>query len=244
MSRINFRDKFVPDIDNLKKIHKLHLYNIPFENLDIHYGKKIILDKNHLSGKILHSGRGGYCYELNGLFYFLLKELGYNVKMHSARVNDGKGGWGKEFDHLVLSVELDGLWLADVGFGDNFIEPIRVFERSIQRDRNGSYLINEYDDNYLKLSRSSDKESFTDEYIFTLTERNWKDFENMNVYHQTSPESHFTRNKVCSIAGDSGRITLTDNKLIFTKEGKKEISDVRDEDEFKVNLKKYFGITL
>lgn len=225
-------------------LHKQHLFNIPFENLDIHYGKKIILDKNKLFDKIILNGRGGYCYELNGLFYFLLKELGFNVKMHSARVNNGKQAWGKEFDHLVLTVDMEDLWLVDVGFGDNFIEPLRVFDRNIQHDSNGRYVINEYQENFLKLSGSSDNGSFSDGYIFTLKERKWKDFESMNEYHQTSPESHFTQKKVCSIPVDSGRITLTDKKLIISKNGKKKISEVPDEADFIKKLKKYFGITI
>ena len=164
--------------------------------------------------------------------------------MHSARVNDGKGGWGKEFDHLVLSVELDDSWLVDVGFGDNFIEPLKLIENIPQTDTAGWFKISKHDSKYLKLSRSANNKNYSAEYIFSLKARKWKDFEKMNIYHQTSPQSHFTRNKLCSIALNNGRITLTDNKLIFTKNGRRKITEIQNEADFKNKLFRYLKIKL
>jgi len=233
-----------PNLDNLKLIHKYHLYHIPFENLSIHSNNEIILDQYELQKKILDSNRGGYCYELNGMFYLLLKELGYNVKIISARVNNGKGGWGEEFDHLAMIVELDELWLTDVGFGDNFIEPIRFEPGLVQKNLNGFYKIEKHDDQYFKLMKSLDGKDYSDEYIFTLKERTWNEFEAMNKYHQTSPDSHFTKKKVCTIAKENGRLTMTNDKLIFTEGDKKETVEIKDENEFNEKLFEYFGIKI
>ncbi len=87
LERINYKGSTSPNLANLKTIHRNHLYSIPFENLDIHNKKKIVLDPNSVEQKILNSFRGGYCYELNGLFNYFLKELGYNTKMVSAKNN-------------------------------------------------------------------------------------------------------------------------------------------------------------
>jgi len=228
----------------LRKLHKKHLLNIPFENLDIHYGKKIILNKNLLFEKIIISGRGGYCYELNGLFYFLLKAIGFKVKMLSARVSNAKENWGKEYDHLVLLVDLGDLWLADVGFGECFLLPLKISKRTVQKDVNGFYLISNYGKDILKLSRSGNNINFSDEYIFSLKKRRWNEFENMNVYHQTSPESNFTRKKLCTIAVKNGRITLTDKNLIITTNGKRKIKAVKNEIDFKSKLSEYFSINI
>ena len=96
---------------------KNHLLNIPFENLDIHYGKTIILDPLRLQQKNPAYSKGGdFCYELNGLFYHLLWQLGFDVQMISARVNDGQGNYGPPFDHMALVVRLEEPWLIDVGF--------------------------------------------------------------------------------------------------------------------------------
>ncbi len=243
LKKIKYTGSINPDLDTLKALHKSHLYNIPFENLDIHSNRKILLDHIYLSDKMLNSSRGGYCYELNGMFYILLKELGFKVKMISARVyNDNQ--WSKEFDHLVIIVELDKLWLADVGFGDCFIEPIKIQPDIIQKDLNGFYKIGKHDEEYLKLMKSVDGVEFTNEYIFTLNERTWNEFENMNCYHQTSPLSHFTQKKVCSIATEDGRITLSNDKLTITQDGNKQITEIKDEKEFDEMLFKYFGMKL
>ena len=95
LARINFTGIPRPTLEIFTDVHRLHLYNIPFENLDIHRNTEIVLNRDILSNKILSMGRGGYCYELNGLFYFLLKEIGFNVVMLSARVRSGKNKWGE-----------------------------------------------------------------------------------------------------------------------------------------------------
>ena len=242
LKRINLEEPVGIDLNYLNRLHSSHLYNIPFENLDIHRRKEILLNESSLEEKIISGNRGGYCYELNGMFYLLLKELGFQVKMISARVNDGKGGWGPEFDHLALIVELEDLRLADVGFGDNFIEPLKFEPDIIQKDLNGFYKIEKFDEEYYKLMRSPDGKEFSDEYIFTLKDRKWEDFREMNIYHQTSPDSHFTKNMVCTIAKPDGRITLTNSKQIVTKNGSRQETEIKDEKEFRSKLFEYFSV--
>ncbi|MBK8551725.1 MAG: arylamine N-acetyltransferase [Ignavibacteria bacterium] len=244
LTRIKFPGEVKPDLETLFTLHRNHLYIIPFENLDIHNERKIILDPEIVQSKILDNNRGGYCYELNGLFYLLLKEIGFKVKMISARVNNGKGGWGPEFDHLAIILELENEWLVDVGFGDNFIEPLK-FELDIaQENLNGFYKIVKHDEEYYKLMRSPDGTEYSDEYIFTLKERDWKEFEEMNTYHQTSPESHFTKGKICSIAKENGRISLSGSKFIVTGNGVKQEFEIKSDLEFNEKLLEHFNIRL
>ncbi len=242
LKRINPEGQVGIDLNYLNILHSSHLYNIPFENLDIHRGKEILLNESSLEEKIISGNRGGYCYELNGMFFLLLKELGFHAKMISARVSNGNGGWGQEFDHLAIIVELGDLRLADVGFGDNFIEPLKFELDTVQKNLNRFFKIEKYDKEYYKLMRSQDGKEFSDEYIFTLKERKWEDFNEMNKYHQTSPDSHFTKNKVCTIAKPNGRITLTNSKLKITENGIRQESEIKDEKEFGEKLFEYFKI--
>ncbi len=154
LDRIKFKGNLKPDLETLKSLQQSHLYAVPFENLDIHINKKIKLESTALQNKIVSSGRGGYCYELNGMFYLLLIKLGFDAKMISARVGNSTGGWGEEFDHLAIIVRLDGLWLTDVGFGDSFIHPIKLERDLVQKDLNGFYKIVKHDEEYLKLMKS------------------------------------------------------------------------------------------
>lgn len=100
----------------LNVLHHAHLHNVPFENLDVVYGRKIELSKEAVFRKLIENEWGGFCYELNYGFYLLLSSLGFSVQLLSARVygekEDGEKGYGQEFDHLMLLVDLEGSELS------------------------------------------------------------------------------------------------------------------------------------
>ncbi|MGH9576814.1 MAG: arylamine N-acetyltransferase family protein, partial [Terriglobales bacterium] len=127
LARIGVSTPLSPDPQSLSKLHLAHLMTVPFENLDIHLGREIALDEKLFFDKVVRRRRGGFCYELNGLFAALLRQLGFRVTLLSAQVARAEGGFGPEYDHLTLLVEFPGHQprrLADVGFGDSFREPL------------------------------------------------------------------------------------------------------------------------
>src|SRR5580693_4132225 len=132
LARISYNGSLEPTAETLSRLHLAHLYAVPFENLDIHLGRKITCDESRFFHKIVGLRRGGFCYELNGAFASLLRELGFRVTLLSARVAHPDGSYGPEFDHLTLCVDLEEPWLADVGFGDCFLEPLRLESRAGQ----------------------------------------------------------------------------------------------------------------
>ena len=121
LKRINYDGSTDPTLETLRGLHRAHLLTVPFENLDIHAGRRIDVDRERIYAKIVgEEKRGGFCYELNGLFSWLLEALGYDVTLLSARVRHMDGTYGAEFDHLTVRIDLDEAWLADVGFGEGF----------------------------------------------------------------------------------------------------------------------------
>jgi N-hydroxyarylamine O-acetyltransferase len=245
LNRIGFRGEPEVNFDDLRDLHKKHLLSIPFENLDIHSGNKIILNLDSFEDKIINRKRGGFCYELNGLFYELLKHIGFDVKMVSARVYDEEEIPGAEFDHMVLIVKIENdEYLTDVGFGDSFIEPLSINLDFVNEDGTRFYqIVSEGKENY-KLLSSEDGVTFLPKYRFSMKERKLSEFEQMCEYHQTSPKSHFTKNRLCSLLNEEGRITLVNDRLITTRNNKKEEVHLRADEEFNENLKKYFGIEI
>jgi len=245
LNRIGFKGKINTSKETLFLIHSGHLLNIPFENLDIHLEKKIILDKDLLFQKIIKNKRGGYCYELNGMLYLLLKEIGFDVKMISAQVSIGEDMWTPDFSHLALIVNLNEvLYLADAGFGVNFFEPL-IFETDIiQKDKAGFFKIVSEGNEHFKLMNSENGKDFKDSYRFTLKEYDWIDFQEMNIYQQTSENSHFTKNRICSLATKNGRISLSNNKLTLTENGEKNIIEFEDDSDFHKILSEKFQISL
>jgi len=142
----------------------------------------------------------------------VLSEIGFECKMISARViNDDIPG--PEFDHLSIIVKLKESWLLDVGFGDLFIEPIRLVPDIIQEDQFSDYRIEQIDtDNFILFAKRKNKTLFEKKYCFSLFPRSIEEFAEQNEFKQTSPDSHFVKNTICTLATPTGRKTiLNDN---------------------------------
>ncbi len=241
LARIKYDGPVLPGAESLKRLHRSHLFTVPFENLDIHTGNKIYLDLRSFYNKIVRRKRGGFCYELNGLFSWLLKELGYDVDLLSAGVfNNGR--FGEEYDHLTLLVKLEDPWIADVGFGDSFLEPLRFKTDIVQEQQGVEYRFSNEGGKVL-LSRRKINSKWEPLYIFSMVPRELWEFAGMCEFHQTSPETSFTKKKVCTIATGKGRTTLSDTGLIVTQDGKRLESSVADQN-FPRLLKQYFGIQM
>lgn len=243
LKRINYKGSLNVNAVTLKEMHRAHLMSIPFENLSIGMKEPIILNNNALFHKIILKNRGGFCYELNGLFASLLRELGFNVTMLSAAVAKRGGGFGPDFDHMALRVSLEEDYLADVGFGDLFLEPIFLKEGVEQKQENRTFRIDSIG-SYLVLNQREGDTDWRPQYRFTLASHKLEDYSEMCLYHQTSPESHFTQHSLSSIATPEGRITISDKRLIITEGENKQERSITGNAEYNDLLRKHFGIKL
>jgi N-hydroxyarylamine O-acetyltransferase len=127
LQRIGLKERPRADLEGLQALHRAHLRAIPYENLDVQLGRKVTIERPAIFEKIVGRHRGGWCYEMNGLFGWALGELGFRVTRVAGAVMRVASGDAFIGNHLVLKVELDeGLHLADVGFGDGPLGPIRI----------------------------------------------------------------------------------------------------------------------
>lgn len=242
LRRINYAGPAAPTPETLREIHRAHLFAVPFENLDIHLGRKIVCDDDSFLQKIVNERRGGFCYELNGAFASLLRAIGFQVTLLSARVARSDGGNSPEFDHLTLRVGLDEPWLVDVGFGDSFLEPLRLKAMVEQPQIGRIYRLKDVEGAFGLEVMAEDK--WKREYSFTLQPRQLSEFSDMCHYHQTSRKSHFTRKRICSRPTPEGRITLSDRTLIETRNGVRQERLLSGEDEWRAKLYELFGVKL
>ena len=243
LARIGITEIKQPSLDFLTELQNQHLLSIPFEDLDVPDRDKIVLDLDRIYQKIIMSMRGGFCYELNGLFHWLLTSLGYKVDMLSARVfNHERKDLGPEFDHMTLLVHLEKDYLIDVGFGDSFRTPLE-FPNGELWDVSGYYKIIRVAEDEFDLKRRENYE-WKLQYKFSITPHKFIDFEDMCEYQQTFPGSIFRNRMVCTIATQTGRITLGDSSLTITDNGTKTKTELKNKDEFYQLLKKYFQISL
>jgi len=243
LERIGLGDaELAADQGSLRLLQRSHLLTIPFENLDIHWKRPIVLDIDRFFDKIVVEKRGGFCYELNGLFNQLLLSLGFITKLVSARVFHADGTIGPEFDHAAIIVTIgEDEFLADVGFGDFTAEPLRFVLDQEQHDANGVFTIRRFDDEYLEVAKR-DGESWHGNYLFSETARDLSEFSAMCDFQQYSPESHFTKGKLCSIMTETGRRTLTDRAYVVTTCGNRTETTVSSNEDFEKSLMREFGI--
>jgi N-hydroxyarylamine O-acetyltransferase len=243
LERIAYSGSTEPTATTLRALHRAHLFAVPFENLDIALGRKIVIDEARILDKVVRQRRGGFCYELNSAFAALLRAVGFEVTLLSARAARPNGGEGPEFDHLALRVGLEQPWLADVGFGESFLEPLKIEPGIEQSDPAGTFRLAEKGDRS-QVEKAGSDGMWKLQYSFSLQPRTLEDFSGMCHYHQTSPESHFTQNRICSRATPDGRITLSGMKLITTVNGQREERVLTSEDERVSVLREQFGIEL
>jgi N-hydroxyarylamine O-acetyltransferase len=125
LKRIRLDHRPPASLEGLKAVHRAHLLAIPYENIDVQLGRPVTTEIAPIYDKIVERGRGGWCYEMNGSLGWALRELGFSVTRATGAVRRDLKGELSVGNHLVLRVELpEGLYLADVGFGDGPRDPI------------------------------------------------------------------------------------------------------------------------
>jgi N-hydroxyarylamine O-acetyltransferase len=221
---------------------------IPFENLDIGLHRPIRLDLPALWEKIVVRRRGGFCYEVNGLFAWLLEQVGYDVTYLNARdYHPEDDSFGIDFDHLTLLVRAPNdprRWLVDVGWGDTFTHPLDLDRQDWQEQGLRAYRLEPFRNGYQLWQRGYDG-NLERQYFFDLTAHQFPaEYEATCLYHQTSPQSIFTRKRIISRLTENGRLTLDDKNLIVTTNGQRQERPFADESEYRALLLEYFDVTL
>lgn len=243
LKRIGFTGLVHADGETLIRLHKSHVYQVPFENLDIHYGRLFNLAIDSVYKKVVEDCRGGFCYELNLVFSCVLNALGFSSRVISSRIFTDTGVLGPEFDHMSVYVKTDSEYLVDVGFGDLFVVPLEI-RAGIQYDGKNFFTIDKYDNaNYL-LSMSADGIDFQKKYIFSLDQVSVDSFNAICYDKQTNPDSYFVKNTICTKPTEAGRLTIFNDKVIERIANQKTESLITTEAQLKGCLRDRFGIVI
>jgi N-hydroxyarylamine O-acetyltransferase len=220
LARIGYDGPRDPTLETLTGLHRAHMLTVPFENLDIALGRPLVLDPEQNYAKIVERRRGGWCYELNGLFGRLLEELGFQVTLLGSRVTGHTTS--VDLAHLLLLVDLDEPYIADVGFGDNSsLVPFPLAQVA---------------DGTIPCGHQS--------IVFTRVPRAIEDFAEMCTFQQTSPESGFVRVRKCTMALPDGRLTLRELTLTEEHDGRRTERELAGDAEWNAVLAERFGVVL
>jgi N-hydroxyarylamine O-acetyltransferase len=239
-ARIGYGGDATASLATLRGLHRAHLLSIPYENLDIHFGVPLTLDPDGMFAKLVDERRGGWCYEMNGLFGHVLETLGFDVRRVSGAVGRVERGWRAQGNHLVLIVMLDRPWIADVGFGDGFLTPLPLEPGT-------------YTQSFLRYRVSRDGPRWrvdnhayggADGFDFTLTPRSLDAFAVQCRELQTSPDSPFVRTMVCERFTTKGLVMLRGATLREVTAAGVTTRVLQDANEFAATLRDRFGIDL
>ena len=245
LNRIGYRGSRELTLDTLRALQRTHLQQVPFENLDIHRQQEIRIDLDRFCDKIVRRKRGGFCFEVNGLFNELLRDFGFVTHFITCSVfSQPKQQFTPYFGHVAIVAHLEEDWLVDVGFGTNFPEPLLLSTDAPQLQDGTYYQLLSLNAEETLLQRFTEGEAPIKMYKFRRDPQELTDFSEMCVYHQTSPESLFTQGRLCSLMTPRGRITLTDKSFIETQGSEKWETPVEDQKAFAHKLKEHFGIVL
>lgn len=244
-ARIGYSGPLAPTRETFVALHRAQAYSIPFENLDIHLGRPIGLDADSLARKLLAGQRGGYCYELNGLFGQVLRQLGFAVTNLVGR-NLIAGPPLRPRAHQLLLVQVEGQpWVADLGFGGNtLLEPIPLLVGPKHRMGFDTYRLQAAPQHnyHLQLLMDGQWQSL---YTFTLDEAQPSDYQMMSYFYSNSPDSPFRQQRICARATPEYRATLLDRELkIRRPDGGSTTTVLADDAAYVVALHQYFGLTL
>lgn len=217
--RIGFRREARADIATVAALMRCQLQTVPFENLDVQAGKIVSLVPEEIVAKIVGRRRGGYCYEVNGLFAMALQALGIPYQFIAARPMFYPVR--RPRTHMAIVASIDGEdWLCDLGFGSYGIRaPMRL-------NADGVEVAQDFD--RFVLSKTSDRDyllqawvdgEWVRQYGFDLSPQEWIDFVPANHFNSTHPDTIFVQKLLVVIHSETGRRTLLDHTLKTIENG-------------------------
>ena len=242
LRRVEYEGALEPTEEVLRALHLAHATHIPFENLDILLGRPIRLDLASLQAKLVHGGRGGYCFEHNSLLAAVLEEVGFRVTRLAARVRSGTTTLLPR-THMLLLVRCEGrTWLADVGFGaEGLLHPVPFGKGEVSEQFAWRYRV--VPEEGLWVLQSLHGEGWTDLYAFTLEPQHAVDYEMANHYTSTHPDSRFRRTVTAQLAAPGVRRILRGGELTVDA-GDSVTRRTVDPDEILAVLDESFGLRL
>jgi len=245
LRRIGYNGDLVPNYDTLHALQLQHLQTVPYENLDIMRGIPLSLKTEDIYDKVVTRGRGGYCFELNALFAWLLRSIGFEVTDLMARFLFREGDIIPMRRHRVLKVSIEGTdYLADVGVGIMTPRmPLTITNNHVSEQNGEKYLL-QMEDFLGYVLYEWHKGTWRKLYSFTEEPQIEDDFIGISYYCETHPGSFFKTMDMVHIITDKGRKSIAGRELkLFTPEGVKAIVPANDK-VFHELLHEHFGIKL
>jgi len=247
------------DVEGLAQMQQAHRQAIAFENLDVMLGRPIPIDSESVFDKLVHRGRGGYCFEQNRLFSDMLVAMGMPNRPLLARVRLGPPEPVPPRTHVLLLVDMDGEpWIADAGFGGSLVPPLPLADGATAMTLDGArhrlrrigetgalagaWLLERAGPVAATDGRAAEHGDWQPQYTFDLSEVTREDLEQANHWTSTRANTRFTTLTIASIVLPDGFAALTDRQLTVYRNGETESRPLMDMGEYHKTVRELFGI--
>jgi N-hydroxyarylamine O-acetyltransferase len=241
LDRIKFDGRARPDLDTLKRLHRGHVENIPYENLDVQFRRPVSRDPAAIFDKIVTRRRGGWCYEMNGLLSWALDEIGFKHTRMAGGVVRALRGDEMIGNHLVLWVHLERDYVADVGFGDGLIEPAPLAAGAID---NGVFQFRLENLGQAWWRFHNDLRGGAPSFDFELKRGDEALLDERCAWLQTSPESLFVQNAVAQRYQPGRFFRMAGPTLKTVRADSVDMHEIASATEYVETLDKVFGLAL
>jgi N-hydroxyarylamine O-acetyltransferase len=243
LARIGYKGQPSADIETLRAVMRCQLLSVPFENLDVQAGKVISMVPEVIVDKLVYGQRGGYCYEVNGLFAMALQALGFEYQLVAARPMFYPCRRPKTHMAIVVKLGQQG-WLCDLGFGSYGIRApmsLGALDLEIQQDSDYFMLSASSQDTFLLKAKV--EQHWQQQFEFDLTPWEFIDFAPANYMNSTHPDSIFVQKLLVVLQTSEGRHVLFGNTLKSFTNGvvEKRILSAEDRTD---TLETVFGLTV
>lgn len=241
LARIGIDEPVALDVDGLERLQRAHLTRVPFENLHVFARRKVRTDVDWSVPKIVERGRGGWCYELNGAFAWLLGELGFRVKQLGATVLLERSD-PMARGHLALEVTLERPYLVDVGFGDSFIRPLPLDDPGPHDGGSGPFRF-EFGEETAVIFDGPDGPQ--PQYRFGTRAYSADDFVEQSDHKWSDPQQKWRQKPFATRLLDGGpdRVTLLHDRLKLRQNGEWSERPVEPGEEWERLLREWFDMT-
>lgn len=244
--RIDFKGNTDISLENLKEMQKCHLFSVPYETLDQMNGVPLDLSPEGIFNKIVTRHRGGYCFETQGLLYYILTSLGYDVIQYAGRfMNEPNVIQMRR--HRILIVTLGKKrYLCDVGMRSETSRfPLELTEGLVQTDGVGEYKFRKDDFYGWVLCQKLPDKDWKDIYGFTEELQIDDDFVMPSFYCEKHPDSPFNKIMKIAIYTPDSNLNIVDNEYKVYRMGKcVEEHIIKDREEAEKMLLQKFGIVV
>jgi len=245
LHRVGYGGSVRPSADTLARLLRCHVLSVPFENLDVQLGIPVTMDVEATFDKIVGRGRGGWCYEQNGLFGWALSETGFDVTRVAAAVHRDERGADALASHLCLLVRTpddpESVFLADVGFGGSMIRPIPL-EVSQHEQAPFRISLEKLDDGYWRFGEESGADTFS--FDFLAEKGDESAMSEKCTQLQTDPGSSFVLNLVAQKRMSDAHASLRGRVLTINAASGKETRVLQSRDDLVDALRNVFQLDI